>query len=131
MGIDFSVLKQIPNNQSIPTIIETETICSSVSNVGDETREQNIDEHKNPLSKELSEETGTICKTKEDFINKYGNPTTITKQSDGFFARSYKEDCFLVGGGRYRFAERLEYKIDDNSYKIIYIDIDRNVMKIF
>ena len=50
-----------------------------------------------------------MSKTKEDLINLYGQPTQVTTNEDAFFAHSYQEDCFLMGGGREMFDERVEW----------------------
>lgn len=83
----------------------------------------------------ISLETPTLpttieCKTRSDIIDLYGNPISETPSTGGFFAKSYEEDCFLMGGGRQQFLQRLEFKID-NSRTIVYVDSNDAVVRIF
>lgn len=74
--------------------------------------------------------TECIGKTRSDIIGLYGNPISETSSMGGFFARSYQEDYFLISSGRQQSLQRLEYKID-NSYKIVYLDSNNVVVRIF
>ena len=61
-----------------------------------------------------------MSQTKKDIIVAFGTPTKIAKNSDAFFAHSYEEDCFLMGGGRRAFEERLEWQ-NGNSFRVVYL----------
>lgn len=67
-------------------------------------------------------------KTKQDLEQIIKFPHKIYKKSDGFFARSYQEDCFLAGGGRIAYTERFEWK-DDSNYLVIYLKDDQIIRK--
>lgn len=69
------------------------------------------------------------AQTKEDVIKLLGEPTSQTNNNDAFFAHSYQEDCFLAGGGRYRFDQRLEWK-NENKYVVVYL-IGNKVINFF
>jgi len=70
-----------------------------------------------------------LPKTKDELLSKFGPPTAITRQVDGFFAICYEEDRFLMGGLRNKFTERMVWTIE-NKQKIAYLNGDQ-VLKIF
>ena len=54
-----------------------------------------------------------------DAISQFGNPTLSMSTMDGFCAHSYKEDCFLMGGGREYCDKRYEWE-SNNKYIVVY-----------
>ncbi len=68
--------------------------------------------------------------TRADLIRDCGEPEQETTQEMGFFATSFKEDCFLVGGGRDAFDRRLQFP-DGKLCKVAYLDPDGNVIRTF
>lgn len=74
-----------------------------------------------------------VYKTKEDCIKDFGNPTSSKKNNEAFFAHSYEEDCYLMGGLGGSFHERLEFNVANgrSRRRVVYLDKKGNVMKIF
>lgn len=73
-------------------------------------------------------------KTRNDVIEAFGEPTSETTNEQGFFVFSFAEDCFLMGGGRARLAKRLVFAADKDTTsksKVVYLDSENNVIKIF
>jgi len=72
-----------------------------------------------------SETTTEILKTRTDIIKAFGEPISETMNKTGFFAKLLAEDCFLIHAREY-FDTRLVF-----TNKIVYLDADDNVMRIF
>ena len=53
-------------------------------------------------------------------IEQYGNPSDEISSSEAFYARSYQEDCALMGGLRHKADSRLEFKLE-NRVKVVYL----------
>lgn len=70
----------------------------------------------------------TVKKMSRDEITKMMDTSgVITKQNDGFFAHSYEEDCWLCGGGRQVFTERVEWE-KGNDYIVAYYQENQMIM---
>ena len=74
--------------------------------------------------------SGQNPKTREEVISAFGEPKSETTNSEAFFANSFQEDCFLMGGGRNCFDKRSVFSGDTKSI-IVYFDVDGNVIKMF
>lgn len=70
-----------------------------------------------------------MAETRDEIIKVCGEPKSITNQKGGFCAYSFEEDCFLAGGGRYAYDERLEYE-KHCKYHVVYLK-DKKVIKTF
>lgn len=67
-------------------------------------------------------------KTKQDLEPFLKSPHKCYSSLNGFCAHSYQEDCFLVGGGRDAYTDRIEWK-DNSHYLVIYLDGDSILRK--
>lgn len=74
--------------------------------------------------------TDPVLKTRETVIAEFGEPTSETNNSEHFYAYSYPEDIFLCGGGRNNFDKRMEWKLGENRYRVVYIQ-NGQVIEIF
>lgn len=71
----------------------------------------------------------TPIKTKAELLAKFGPPTCTTTQPEAFFATCYEEDCFLMGGLRNKFTERMVWDTTGKS-RVAYLRGDE-VLKVF
>lgn len=108
------------NTTPVPTSEPLTTKSSEVSQAGVAHPEETIS---------FPAPTPAPIKTKEELLAKFGPPTTTTGPSDGFFATCYQEDCFLMGGLRNKFTERMVWTTEGKQ-KVAYLNGDR-VLKIF
>jgi len=73
------------------------------------------------------DETTNVPTISEEFIEKYGEPNCITKNTDLFFATSYEEDCFLMHNSRNCFDTRAEW----NNQKLVIYFKNKQIVRSF
>lgn len=77
-------------------------------------------------NKDASPTTAKETRTKQNLEEDYGKDYKLVDSAEGFFARSYDEDCFIMGGGRQASTHRMEWE----SGVYAYVNGDR-VLRVF